>query len=180
LFWQWLAYLYATVVLVLCTVICLLGSAMFSKASNVLLAVLLLATFSIPFSTLLVGPFIDETSNTVYTGLSMKTLKDNMMPHFTAGAAGGHGGRKENWQDLFGILFPATAGIFAGASMSGDLRNPSKSIPSGTLNGLLITFIAYSLVILAMGATIGRDTLYTNLNVIQDVCVPPPSQSIVF
>src|SRR5690554_260242 len=56
--------------------------------------------------------------------------------------------------------------------MSGDLRNPSKSIPSGTLNGLLVTFIAYALVIISMGATIGRETLYTNLNVIQDVCSP--------
>ena len=76
---------------------------------------------------------------------------------------------RENWQTLFGILFPATAGIFAGASMSGDLKNPSKSIPAGTLHGLLFTFVSYTLVIVSMGATISRDTLYTDLNVIQDV-----------
>lgn len=76
---------------------------------------------------------------------------------------------RENWQDLFGILFPATAGIFAGASMSGDLRNPSRSIPKGTLQGLLLTFVAYTLVILSMGATIRRESLYKDLNVIQDV-----------
>ncbi|KAG0638492.1 amino acid permease-domain-containing protein [Tuber brumale] len=76
---------------------------------------------------------------------------------------------RENWQDLFGILFPATAGIFAGASMSGDLRNPSKSIPKGTLHGLLLTFIAYTLVILSMGATIKRESLYKDLNIIQDI-----------
>ncbi|KAF8538088.1 amino acid permease-domain-containing protein [Trichophaea hybrida] len=80
----------------------------------------------------------------------------------------------ENWQTLFGILFPATAGIFAGASMSGDLKNPSKSIPAGTLYGLLFTFISYTLVIVSMGATISRDTLYTNLNVIQDINASPP------
>lgn len=76
---------------------------------------------------------------------------------------------RENWQDLFGILFPATAGIFAGASMSGDLKNPSKSIPRGTLHGLMLTFVAYTLVIL-YGATIRRESLYKNLNIIQDVC----------
>jgi len=79
----------------------------------------------------------------------------------------------ENWQDLFGILFPATAGIFAGASMSGDLRNPSKSIPKGTLHGLLLTFVAYTMVILSMGATIKRESLYKDLNIIQDVCCAP-------
>lgn len=65
--------------------------------------------------------------------------------------------------------FPATAGIFAGASMSGDLKNPSKSIPSGTLNGLLFTFVVYTLVILSMGASITRDTLHKDINIIQDV-----------
>jgi len=175
-------------VLVFCTVVCLAGSAIFSRASNFLLAILLVATFSIPVSTLFVGPFQDYRSGVIYTGLSMETLKDNMMPRFTKGAAGSGINEeyvilfrfiscnaswrfscRENWQTLFGILFPATAGIFAGASMSGDLKNPSKSIPAGTLYGLLFTFIAYTLVIVSMGATISRDTLYTNLNVIQDV-----------
>jgi len=151
-----------------------------------LLVILLVATFSIPLSALFVGPF-EDAAGIVYTGISMTTLKENFMPHFTKGAAGSDskekwvlllmlgprrcltGRRRENWQNLFGILFPATAGIFAGASMSGDLRNPSKSIPKGTLHGLLFTFVAYTLVILAMGATISRETLYTNTNVIQGV-----------
>jgi potassium/chloride transporter 9 len=53
--------------------------------------------------------------------------------------------------------------------MSGDLKNPSKSIPAGTLNGLLFTFVTYTLVILSVGATITRDSLYKDLNVIQHV-----------
>ncbi|PUU72580.1 amino acid permease-domain-containing protein [Tuber borchii] len=84
-------------------------------------------------------------------------------------AVGSQTSGRENWQDLFGILFPATAGIFAGASMSGDLRNPSKSIPKGTLHGLLLTFVAYTMVILSMGATIKRESLYKDLNIIQDI-----------
>lgn len=56
--------------------------------------------------------------------------------------------------------------------MSGDLRNPSKSIPKGTLHGLMLTFVAYTLVILSMGATIRRESLYKNLNIIQDVGIP--------
>ncbi|KAI5849973.1 amino acid permease-domain-containing protein [Tricharina praecox] len=169
----WYRYLYGTVVLLVCTGVCLLGSGMFSRASTMLLVILLVATFSIPISALFVGPF-EDTSGIVYTGISMDTLKENLMPRFTKGAAGSDSKEKENWQNLFGILFPATAGIFAGASMSGDLRNPSKSIPKGTLHGLLFTFVAYTLVILAMGATISRETLYTNTNVIQGINASPP------
>ncbi|TKA67795.1 hypothetical protein B0A49_08122 [Cryomyces minteri] len=103
--------------------------------------------------------------------LSWETFKNNLMPHFTRGADGSQVHGKETYQDLFGILFPATGGIFAGASMSGDLKHPSKAIPKGTLYGLLLTFFAYAVVILAMAASISRTSFYHNVNVIQDVNV---------
>lgn len=56
--------------------------------------------------------------------------------------------------------------------MSGDLKNPSKSIPKGTLSGLALTFITYALVILAMAASITRESFYNNVNVIQVVSGP--------
>lgn len=51
--------------------------------------------------------------------------------------------------------------------MSGDLKHPSKAIPKGTLYGLGLTFIMYTVVILAMAASIGRESFYNNTNVIQ-------------
>lgn len=57
--------------------------------------------------------------------------------------------------------------------MSGDLKNPSKSIPKGTLGGLALTFITYTLVILAMAASITRQSFYNNVNVIQIVRLSP-------
>jgi solute carrier family 12 (potassium/chloride transporters), member 9 len=166
--WQ---YLWATIVMLLCTGICLAGSAIFARCSNGLLLILLVATFSIPVSTLLVRPFYSPRLGLEYTGLSTKTLLNNLMPKFTKGAAGSQLHGKENYQDLFGILFPATGGIFADASMSGDLKDPSRSIPKGTLYGLALTFVSYSLVIFAMGASITRGSFYRNLNVLQDVNV---------
>ncbi|EXJ96485.1 hypothetical protein A1O1_01611 [Capronia coronata CBS 617.96] len=164
----WWQYLWSTVVVLTCVVICLAGSTIFARASNGLLFILLVATFSIPFSALVMKPFEATKQYTHFTGLSLDTLKANLMPHFTRGAAGSQLRSKENYQDLFGILFPATGGILAGASMSGDLKNPSKSIPRGTLTGLALTFISYALVIVAMAASITRESFYRNANVVQD------------
>ena len=167
----WWQYLWATIVLLICTAICLAGSSIFARASNGLLVVLLIATLSIPVSALIQTPFTVPKAGIEFTGLSVTTLKQNLLPKFTKHAAGSQLDTKENFQDLFGILFPATGGIFAGASMSGDLRNPSKSIPRGTLYGLALTFVFYTLVILAMAASITRPSLYNNVNVIQDTNV---------
>jgi potassium/chloride transporter 9 len=51
--------------------------------------------------------------------------------------------------------------------MSGDLKHPSKAIPKGTLYGIGLTFVLYTLVIFAMAASIARETFYNNTNVIQ-------------
>jgi potassium/chloride transporter 9 len=167
----WWQYLWSTVVLLICTAICLAGSSTFARASNWLLAIVLVATLSIPISALVVRPFQDDKAGIQFTGLSGRTFSENLMPHFTKHAAGSLLEGKENFQDLFGILFPATGGIFAGASMSGDLKNPSKSIPKGTLYGLGVTFFSYTLVILAMGASLARTSFYNNVNVIQETNV---------
>lgn len=164
----WWQYLWGTVVLLICTAICLAGSSIFARCSNGLLAIVLIATFSIPLSAFLAKPYHDPVHHITFTGLSLKTFKENLMPHFTKHAAGSQLEGRENFPDLFGVLFPATGGIFAGASMSGDLKNPSKSIPKGTMYGLVLTFVSYTLVILAMAASITRASFYNNLNVIQD------------
>ncbi|KAJ5309027.1 hypothetical protein N7508_004406 [Penicillium antarcticum] len=165
----WWQYLWGTVILVFCTSICLAGSSIFARASNGLLIILLVATFSIPLSALFMKPFSLPHQGVEFTGLRLKTLMGNLKPHLTKGAAGSQLKGRENFQDLFGILFPATGGIFAGASMSGDLKNPSKAIPKGTLSGLALTFITYALVILAMAASVTRESFYNNVNVIQVV-----------
>ncbi|PKX93024.1 putative cation chloride cotransporter [Aspergillus novofumigatus IBT 16806] len=167
----WWQYLWGTVVLVLCTAICFAGSSMFARASNGLLVILLVATFSIPVSVIAMKPFSNPKLSIEFTGIRLQTLLENLKPRLTKGAAGSQIHGRENFQDLFGILFPATGGIFAGASMSGDLKNPSKSIPKGTLYGLALTFVTYTLVILAMAASITRESFYKNTSVLQLVNV---------
>ncbi|KAL2258375.1 hypothetical protein VTK26DRAFT_8333 [Humicola hyalothermophila] len=166
----WWDYLFGTLALVLCTGLCLAGSSIFAKASNALLAVLTVATLSIPFSALTKPAFSDPERGIEFTGASLATLRSNLFPH----AAGEEFGGFETFRDLFGILFPATSGIFAGASMSGDLRNPSKAIPRGTLWAMLSTLITYLLVIFSLASSTAHSSFLQNANIIQDTNVWPP------
>jgi len=166
----WWEYLFETVALAVCTGLCLAGSGIFAKASNALLIILVISMLSIPFSAAFVTPFQDSVKGIHFTGLKLDTLWSNLWPH--------NGGREfkgaETFRELFGILFPATSGIFAGASMSGDLKSPSKDIPMGTLWALLSTFIAYILVIVSLGASTSHSTFLHDTNVIQIVNVWAP------
>lgn len=109
----WYQFLWATLVLATCTLVCLAGSGLFARASNGLLIVLLVAIVSIPLSALIRDPFVDVRDGIVFTGFSMNTFRQNLLPHVTKGAAGSAMKGHENFQDLFGILFPATGGILA-------------------------------------------------------------------
>uniref|UniRef100_A0A0K0E676 Amino acid permease/ SLC12A domain-containing protein n=1 Tax=Strongyloides stercoralis TaxID=6248 RepID=A0A0K0E676_STRER len=60
---------------------------------------------------------------------------------------------------LLAIYFPAVTGIFTGANMSGDLKNPGKSIPSGTICAQLTTSFIYFSLAFCFGAVIDGDVL---------------------
>ncbi|CAK7265311.1 hypothetical protein SEPCBS57363_001517 [Sporothrix epigloea] len=167
----WWGYFSQTAVLVFCTLLCLAGSSLFAKASNGLLAVLAIATLSIPISTLVHEPFMDPVSGVEFTGLRLATLRGNLLPHSNEDFAFNG---LTTFRDLFGILFPATSGIFAGASMSGDLRNPSKSIPKGTLWAMGSTITLYLVVILSLAASTTHMSLLTQPNIISSTSIWPP------
>ncbi|SCU77948.1 LADA_0A03004g1_1 [Lachancea dasiensis] len=163
----WWEFFYASVILLVCLGVALVGSATVSRAGKVLFWLLLISTLSVPISGILVSPFDD--GEILYSGPSLQTLRENLYPHFTRHAAGSLLKGTETFNDLFGIFFPATAGIFAGAGMSSELREPSRSIPKGTLWGLCLTFVCYLVVILTIGLCVPRESLYRDVQILQTI-----------
>lgn len=68
---------------------------------------------------------------------------------------------------LFAIFFPAVTGFTQGVSMSGDLKDPGKSLPKGTFLAVFISIVIYFVVAIVFSATSSNLNLSTNFNVMK-------------
>jgi len=63
---------------------------------------------------------------------------------------------------VFAIVFPAFTGMTAGVGLSGDLKNPAKSIPFGTIVGTLLGMIVYFMVTYKLNIAATKEDLTNN------------------
>jgi len=77
------------------------------------------------------------------------------------------------WIALFAIFFPAVTGFQAGVSMSGDLKNPGKAIPVGTIAAILVGFIIYTGLATFFALTVDRNVLMHDPRVLFEISLVP-------
>ncbi|MCR9287071.1 MAG: amino acid permease [Bacteroidetes bacterium] len=87
---------------------------------------------------------------------------------------GVEGSTSEEFWLVFAVFFPAATGIMAGANMSGELKDPRKSIPSGTLWAIGVSLVIYMVLALWIGRTATEDEMISNYNIIIEKSFFPP------
>ncbi|MGD8307053.1 MAG: Na-K-Cl cotransporter [Ignavibacteria bacterium] len=74
---------------------------------------------------------------------------------------------------LFGIFFPAVTGFEAGVSMSGDLKDPKKSIPRGTISAITVGLLVYILLVFFYSYTVSSEVLVNDPTVLLHISFIP-------
>lgn len=78
-----------------------------------------------------------------------------------------------NFWAVFAVFFPAVTGVMAGLNMSGELKNPRKSIPKGTLLAVVLTSLIYIGLAIMAGFMGGEGELRSNYNFFIDKSAIP-------
>ena len=76
----------------------------------------------------------------------------------------------EFWQ-VFAIFFPAVTGIMTGVNMSGDLKDPARSIPRGTFMAVGVGFIIYMLLPILLASRADAATLVDDPMIMQRIAL---------
>lgn len=78
------------------------------------------------------------------------------------------------WQ-VFAVFFPAVTGIMAGVNMSGDLRNPTRAIPIGTLAAVGTGYVIYMVLPVLLSLRASSETLINEPLLMQRIAVWGPA-----
>lgn len=163
---DWWIFGYGVMLVAICVLISLIGSQAFTKIFMLFVLVLLATLLTIYISYIFQTPFSDPETLTYFTGFNLTTFNNNSGPSYTIDPETGN---QLNFQLVFGILFPSCTGVLAGSNMSGDLKNPSHSIPRGTFSALLTTGMIYVTYTIFTGFTVLRITLQENLSFLEEI-----------
>ncbi|KAA3609283.1 MAG: Na-K-Cl cotransporter [Calditrichaeota bacterium] len=75
---------------------------------------------------------------------------------------------------VFAIFFPAVTGIMAGANMSGDLKDPRRALPIGTLSSIFVTMVIYIVLAWVLSRIASPEELRTNQMIMVDKALWAP------
>ncbi|KAM9853767.1 solute carrier family 12 member 9 [Aulostomus maculatus] len=186
----WWSLLYATVIALLCLLVCLVGAHIYAKASFLIFLVVMFVLGTIFISFFAVSPrtivlpgsasFNPTVNGTApatanFTGFKLDTLLGNLWANYTVDYTTG---TLMTFATVFAVMFNGCTGIMAGSNMSGDLKNPSYSIPRGTITAVIFTFIIYNLLSLLVACSCDRVLLQKDYSFLRDINVWHPFVTI--
>jgi solute carrier family 12 (sodium/potassium/chloride transporter), member 2 len=128
--------------------VALVGVSWVAKTQVGLLVILATTIVSVLF-----GPLTRTDAAAGVTGFSAETFANNWGSQYIVDPSTMV---QQSLFSVFSVFFPAVTGVMAGANLSGDLKNPSQSIPVGTLGAIALTFVSYVAIVWVMGASAVR------------------------
>ncbi|XP_059930498.1 solute carrier family 12 member 9 [Gadus macrocephalus] len=179
----WWSLLYGTAVALLCLLVCLVGANIYASATFLIFLVVILSLgtvfvsfFSVrPHNVTLPGsaflPGNTSSPMASFTGFKLDTLIGNLGEGYGVDYTTG---RMMNFATVFAVVFNGCTGIMTGSNISGDLKNPSYSIPRGTITAVIFTFIIYNLLMVMAACTCDRVLLQRDYNYLSDINVWHP------
>ena len=78
-------------------------------------------------------------------------------------------------ESVFAIFFPAVTGFTAGIAMSGDLGNPKKDIPVGTIASITVGFVVYIALAFFLSANVDQELLRSDYNILSKIAYFGPA-----
>uniref|UniRef100_UPI00398F06CE solute carrier family 12 member 9 n=1 Tax=Pristiophorus japonicus TaxID=55135 RepID=UPI00398F06CE len=173
--------LYASSILLLCLLVCLVGAQIYAKTSfliflvvHVVLITICVSFFAVAPKTILIVQQSGNQSHSVYTnytGFSVTTLRRNLMDEYSVDYTTNY---MMTFATVFAVMFNGCTGIMAGSNMSGDLRNPSYSIPKGTVIAVIYTLLVYLLLFFLVSFTCDRMLLKGDYIFFRQINIWPP------
>ena len=74
---------------------------------------------------------------------------------------------------VFAIFFPAMTGMESSVSLSGDLKNPGRSLPIGTISAILSAFVIYVVISVFLVFKVPMDRLVRDPLIMQNIAYIP-------
>jgi amino acid transporter len=70
---------------------------------------------------------------------------------------------------VFAVFFPAVTGIEAGIALSGNLKNPARSLPVGTIAAVLVGYVVYIAIPIFLVSRVPADVLLSDPLVMKNI-----------
>ncbi|KAL0217004.1 hypothetical protein RCL1_007487 [Eukaryota sp. TZLM3-RCL] len=164
---KWTKFLISSGILILVLILCLIGAGAFLKSMNLFFYIFIATLLFFLYSLLVKSPDPDKG----FLGWSWNTFLSNLGPKYSE--IPDSTGNYYSYLSVFIINFPSFTGILSGVNMSGDLKDPSKAIPKGSISAWFFAVFVYIGMYFVFAFTTTAEARLSNYFIIQDLTMYP-------